>query len=101
MILAGCSPWGHKRIGHDLATKQQSIVYICKSQIPSSSHPGTHPFVLYISLCFCFAEMQIKITMRYHLTLVKWPSSKNLQTVDAGESMKKRQASRTVDGSVN
>ena len=21
--LAGCSPWGHKRIRHDLATKQQ------------------------------------------------------------------------------
>ena len=21
--LAGCSPWGHKRVGHDLATKQQ------------------------------------------------------------------------------
>ena len=30
---------GHKRVGHDLVTKQQSIVYICKSQIPSSSHP--------------------------------------------------------------
>ena len=21
--LEGCSPWGHKRVGHDLATKQQ------------------------------------------------------------------------------
>ena len=21
--LVGCSPWGHKRAGHDLATKQQ------------------------------------------------------------------------------
>ena len=37
--LAGCSSWGHKRVGHDLTTKQQSIVYICKSQIPNSSHP--------------------------------------------------------------
>ena len=23
--LAGYSPWGHKRVGHDLATKQQRI----------------------------------------------------------------------------
>ena len=23
--LAGCSPWGHKRIRHDLATKQQQL----------------------------------------------------------------------------
>ena len=24
--LAGCSPWGHKRVRHDLATKQQSLM---------------------------------------------------------------------------
>ena len=24
----GCSPWGCKRVGYDLATKQQSIFYI-------------------------------------------------------------------------
>ena len=29
--------------------------------------------------------MQIKITMRYHLTPVRWPSSKSLQTINAGE----------------
>jgi len=23
--LAGCGPWGHKRVRHDLATKQQQI----------------------------------------------------------------------------
>ena len=23
MSLEGCSPWGHKRVSHDLATKQQ------------------------------------------------------------------------------
>ena len=27
--LEGCSPWGHKRIGHDLVTKQQQHVHIC------------------------------------------------------------------------
>ena len=24
--MAGCSPWGHKRVSHDLATKQQSLM---------------------------------------------------------------------------
>ena len=32
-------------------------------------------------------EMQIKTTMRYHLTSVKWPSSKNLQPINAGKSV--------------
>jgi len=26
--LAGCSPWGPERVGHDLVTKQQEIVNI-------------------------------------------------------------------------
>ena len=46
-------------------------------------------------------EMQIKTTMRYHLTPVKWPSSKNLQTVNAREVVEKRELSYTVDGNVN
>ena len=33
------------------------------------------------------SEVQIKTSMRYHLPLVKWPSSKNLQTVNAGEGV--------------
>ena len=31
--LAGCSPWGHKRVKHDLATKQ--LLFTC-SLVPSS-----------------------------------------------------------------
>ena len=34
-------------------------------------------------------EMQIKTTMGYLLTLVKWPSPKNLQTINAGEGVEK------------
>ena len=34
-------------------------------------------------------EMQIKTTMRYHLTPVRWPSSKNLETINAGEGVEK------------
>ena len=40
-------------------------------------------------------EMQIKITMRYHLTLFK-----NLQTINAREGVEKREPSCTVGGNV-
>ena len=44
-------------------------------------------------------EMQIKTTMRYHLT--KWPSLKSVQITNAGEGVEKREPSYTVGGNVN
>ena len=41
-------------------------------------------------------EMQIKTTMRCHLTLVRTTSSKNLQTINVGEGVEKREPSYTV-----
>ena len=41
-------------------------------------------------------EMQIKTTMRYHLTPVKWPSLKCLQMLNAGEGVEKKEPSYTV-----
>ena len=46
-------------------------------------------------------EMQIKTTMRSHLTPSEWPSSKNLQTINAGEGVEKREPSCTVGGNVH
>ena len=46
-------------------------------------------------------EMQIKTTMRYHLTPVRMAIIKSLQTINAGEGVEKRECSRTVGGSVN
>ena len=44
-------------------------------------------------------EMQIKTTVRYHLTLVrKWLLSKSLQTINAGDAAEKREPSYTVGG---
>ena len=46
-------------------------------------------------------EMQIRTAMRYHLTWSEWPSPKNLQTINAGEGVEKREPSCTVGGNVN
>ena len=46
-------------------------------------------------------EMQIKTKMKYHLTPSEWPSSKSLQTINAGESVEKKEPSYTVGGNVN
>ena len=46
-------------------------------------------------------EMQIKTTMRYHLTLVRMAIIRNLQTTNAGEGVEKREPSCTVGGNVN
>ena len=45
--------------------------------------------------------MQIKTTMRYHLTLVRMAIIKNLQITYAGEGVEKREPSYTVGGNVN
>ena len=46
-------------------------------------------------------EMQIKTTLRYHLRKVRWPLSKNLETINAGQGVVKREPSCTVGGNVN
>ena len=46
-------------------------------------------------------EVQIKTTVRYHFTLIRMAIiKKNLQTINAGEGMGKRELSYTVDGYV-
>ena len=44
--------------------------------------------------------MQIKTTMRYHLTPVRM-ASKSLQTINAGEGVEKREHFYPVDGNLN
>ena len=53
------------------------------------------------SISLITREMQIKTTMRYHLTLVRMAITKNLQTTNAGKGVEKREHSCTVGGNVN
>ena len=53
------------------------------------------------STSFIIREMQIKTTMRYHLIPVRMAIIKNLQTINAGEGVKKRESSCTVDENIN
>ena len=46
-------------------------------------------------------EMQVKTTRRYHLTPVRMAIIKNLQTINAGEGVEKRECSCTVGGNVS
>ena len=49
---------------------------------------------------FIIRKMQIKTTVRYHLT-PKWLLSKSLQTINAGEGAEKREPSYTIGGKAN
>ena len=53
------------------------------------------------SMLLIIREIQIKTTVRYHFHGSEWPSSKSLQTVNAGEGVEKKECSCTVGGPVN
>ena len=46
-------------------------------------------------------EMQIKLQWDITSQRSEWPSSKNLQTTNAGEGVEERECSCTIDGNVN
>ena len=45
--------------------------------------------------------MQIKSTMKYHPVIFIMATIKNLQTIDIGEGVEKRESSYTIGGNVN
>ena len=46
-------------------------------------------------------EMQIKTTVRYHLTRVKMAINKNPQTINVEEGVERKEPSYAVGGNVN
>ena len=57
--LAGYSPWGHRRVRYDLATKQHQQVYL--SCTPDLSLPLPFPFG-YHRFVFCVREAYSTLT---------------------------------------
>ena len=53
------------------------------------------------SVSLIIREMQIKTTVKYHLTLVKLAIIKRLQITNAGEGVEKREPSYTLGGNVS
>ena len=53
------------------------------------------------SMSLIIRKMQVKTTIRYHLTPVRMALIKSLQTINTGEGMEKREHSCTVGGNVN
>ena len=45
--------------------------------------------------------MQIKATMRYHLSLIRMTAIKKSTTINTGDSVKKRETSNTIGGNAN
>ena len=46
-------------------------------------------------------EIQIKTTMRYHLTSVRMAAIKSLQAINAGDNVERRESSCTLGGRVD
>ena len=74
--------------------KQQGLKWVVQYRSPTGTWKGTQHHSL---LQILKSKLQGGITLHQS----EWPSSKNLQTINAGEDVEKREHSYTVDGNLN
>ena len=69
------------------ASLERSVLFTLFNTHNTHTHTHTHTHTWTASTPWNLRETQIKATRRYHLTRVKWPLSKSLQTISAGEGV--------------
>ena len=116
-------PWEWEKIVAKETTDKELISKICKQLIQLNTRKANNPVKTWerelkrhfskediqmankhmkrCSTSLIIREIQIKTTMRYHLTLVRMAIIKSLQTINAGEGGEKREHSCTVGENVN
>ena len=99
--LACCSSWG-QRVGHSLANEQQQHIYICIWKVYYGYihiHTQWNIARSYCSTSLIIRQMQINITMKFHLMPVRMLLSKR-QQISICKDVKKRELLCTVGGNV-
>ena len=99
-----CNITGFSSNNKVCCTKNILFYAIQSNYCTKTNSKGDHQAIMYKKKCstlIIIREMQIKTTMRYHLTPMRMVIIKSLQIINTGEGVEKRETSSTVGWNVN